>query len=190
MTADVLLDPPPPRPLWLWTLADLSLLLVGFFVLVQATDRRALANGLREGFGARPIAAAAPVRPAAVAPAPEPIALVSAGVGFAAGSAVPEDSSMLLDWARDNARDPRVTLRIIGSTDASTADVDPATHSAMLLAADRARAVAAYLIAHGIAADRIVIGAPGTGRRGVLVTLGFTGEPAGQALPARREPTG
>ena len=51
MSDDALLDPPPARPLWLWTLADLALLLVGFFVLVQATDRQALAKGLREGFG-------------------------------------------------------------------------------------------------------------------------------------------
>ena len=46
---------PAGRPLWLITLADLALLLVGFFVLVQATqhvDRRALADGFRAGFGA------------------------------------------------------------------------------------------------------------------------------------------
>ena len=45
MSETDLLDPPPARPLWLWTLADLALLLVGFFVLVQATDRQALAKG-------------------------------------------------------------------------------------------------------------------------------------------------
>ena len=43
------------KPLWLITLADLALLLVGFFVLVQATslDRAALAKGLRAGPGRR-----------------------------------------------------------------------------------------------------------------------------------------
>ena len=46
-------EPSASRPLWLMTLADLALLLVGFLVLVQATslDRDALAKVLREGFG-------------------------------------------------------------------------------------------------------------------------------------------
>ena len=39
MTLDDPLSPAPGKPLWLMTLADLALLLVGFLVLVQATDR-------------------------------------------------------------------------------------------------------------------------------------------------------
>ncbi len=178
MTEDSLLDPPPARPLWLWTLADLALLLIGFFVLIQATDRRALANGLRQGFGGKS---------AEIVAAPDPIPLASAAVAFSAGSAVPDNAADLLDWARSNATDPRVSLRVVGSTDRSSSDVDPATRSAMLLAADRARAVAAYLIANGVAADRIAIGAPATGRRGVLVTVGFTGL-AGPTAPDRKRP--
>ena len=179
MTEDSLLDPPPARPLWLWTLADLALLLVGFFVLVQATDRRALANGLRQGFGGKP---------AAVMAEPDAIPLASAAVAFPAGSAVPDNAADLLDWAKSSIADPRVSLHVVGSTDRSLSDVDPATRSAMLLAADRARAVAAYLIANGVAADRIAIGAPATGRRGVLVTIGFTGLPSGTTAPNRKQP--
>ena len=54
MTAGDYPDAPATRALWLVTLADLALLLVGFFVLLQANqhlDRKALARGMREGFG-------------------------------------------------------------------------------------------------------------------------------------------
>ncbi len=56
-------DTAAPRPLWLVTLADLALLLVGFFVLIQATRAQpsALAHSLRAGFAtdepALPVAA-------------------------------------------------------------------------------------------------------------------------------------
>lgn len=176
MTLDTLLDPPPVRPLWLWTLADLALLLVGFFVLVQATDRHALGNGLRERFaGAAPPAATS----APIATPPAPIPLASGAVTFAAGSSVPEDAGALLDFAAASLRDPRVSLRVTGSTDGSDMDRDRSTGSAVLLASDRARAVTAYLIAHGIAPARINIAAPAIGRRGAIVTMSFTGEPAG-----------
>jgi hypothetical protein len=56
-------------------------------------------------------------------------------------------------------------------------DVDPATGSADLLATDRARAVAAFLISHGVAADRIVVAPAAKGRRNALVTVSFTGDP-------------
>ena len=161
------LEPAPPRPLWLWTLADLALLLVGFFVLIQATDRQALAKGLREGLGGDP---------AAITVAPDPIPLASVAAGFAPGSAVIQSSDGLADFATDSLRDPRVTLRVTGSTDGSKGDVDPATGSASILAGDRARATAAYLISRGVAADRIIIAASGTGRRGALVTMSFTGD--------------
>jgi hypothetical protein len=179
MTEDSLLDPPSAKPLWLWTLADLALLLVGFFVLIQATDRRALANGLRQGFGGKAVAIVAE---------PDAIPLASAAVAFPAGSAVPDNAADLLGWAKSSAVDPRVTLRIVGSTDRSPSDIDPATRSAVLLAADRARAVAAYLIANGVAADRIAIGAPATGRRGVLVTIGFTGVSSTTTGPDGKQP--
>ena len=47
-------DIAPARSVWLITLADLALLLVGFFVLLQAhreVDRTRLLAGLRSGFG-------------------------------------------------------------------------------------------------------------------------------------------
>jgi outer membrane protein OmpA-like peptidoglycan-associated protein len=163
-----LLDPAPARPLWLWTLADLALLLVGFFVLIQATDRKALAQGLREGFGGKV---------EAIAPQADPIPLAAAAVPFAAGSAQMQTADGLADFAAENLKDPRVTLRVTGATDGSAGDVDPASGSASILAGDRARAVTTYLISRGAAADRIIIAASSTGRRGVLVTMSFTGEP-------------
>jgi len=173
MSAEALLDPAPSRPLWLWTLADLALLLVGFFVLIQANDRRALSQGLRERFGGAPLASSA----TPVAAAPDPIPLESGAVSFAAGSATPQDAEALLDFATNSLRDLRVSLRVMGSTDGTPADRDTATGSAPLLATDRARAVTAFLIAHGVAPARISIAAPAIGRRGALVTMSFTGDP-------------
>ncbi|QDZ09248.1 OmpA family protein [Sphingomonas panacisoli] len=166
-----MLDAPPSRPLWLWTLADLALLLVGFFVLVQATDRRALAKGLREGFGA-------------TAPdvTPDPIPLAVAAVGFAPGSASIQSDAGLIDFATANLRDPRASLRVSGGA-TGAGDVDPATGSADLLATDRARAVTAYLIGHGIAAGRITIASASTAGRTALVTVSFTGDPAVRTNP-------
>src|SRR6201989_3016946 len=108
MTEDAALHPPPARPLWLWTLADLALLLVGFFVLVQATDRQALARGLREGLGGD-------VPAATVTPAPDPIPLAAAAVLFAQGSATITSPDGLEEFARTSLRDPRVTLRVTGA---------------------------------------------------------------------------
>lgn len=159
------------RPLWLMTLADLALLLVGYFVLLQATagsDRRALARGLRQGFGAA--AVAAPATPAMP---------VAAGgmLGFAPGSAdVAGQGAGLVAWARDAARDPRVLLTVTGTTDGTAADVDPSTGSAAILAADRARA-AATLIAAAVPRRVVITTSPVAGRRAATVTLAFAGEP-------------
>jgi hypothetical protein len=156
----------PARPGWLVTLADLALLLVGFLLLMQATrpqDRPALAQALRAQFAA--------------APAALPVA--AAGVhGFAPGSArVPGDGAALLAWARDAARDPRVQFTVTGGVDGSARDVDPATGSAALLAADRARGVAA-LLSRAVPPARLTLAADARPRgRGVAVTLAFAGEP-------------
>ena len=174
MTELDLLDPTPSRPIWLWTLADLALLLVGFFVLVQATDRRLLAQSLNAGFGA----ASAATPSLSASPAPEAMPVASAAtLDFQPGSAVlPASAGMLIDWARAAAADPRVTLRVVGTTDGTPVDVDASTASAPILANDRARAVAALLARAHIAPDRLVIlnGAPG--RRAVTVMLSFTGQ--------------
>lgn len=153
------------RPLWLVTLADLALLLLGFVVLVQATggiDRAKLAGGFREGFGAEPEA---------------PIAVAAYAVqGFAPGSAVATQDAGLIDWAREAVRDPRVRLTIAGATDGTAADVDHETRSAAILASDRARAVAA-LLARVVPADRVTITtATRNTRRMASVTQGFAGE--------------
>lgn len=161
--------PTPARPLWLITLADLALLLVGFFVLLQANqqlDREALASGIRAGFGA-----------SAEARRPAPLPVAAAGMfNFAPGSAAtPAAPDALVAWAHEAMRDPRVSLRVTASVDGTAIDVDPETRSAAVLAADRARAVAAVLAP--VAANRIVILTAGRpSRRQVVVTLAFTGE--------------
>ena len=166
MTAEDLLAPCPARPLWLVTLADLALLLVGFLVLIHATslDKRALAQGLKAGFGVD-------------APAPEPMPVAAAAItAFAPGSAtLPTSPAALTAWAKEALRDPRVSLRVTGSVDGSARDVDLATGSGAVLAADRARAVAAALAT--VAPGRIVVTtAVRPGRRQVLVTLAFDGD--------------
>ncbi|MDR6788963.1 flagellar motor protein MotB [Sphingomonas sp. BE138] len=163
-----LLDVAPGRPLWLVTLADLALLLVGFFVLLQANQTlspRELARGIAQGFGVEPAPAAMPVASHGVA-------------DFAPGSAaLPQRPDALLGWAKGELRDPRVRLTVTGGTDGSAQDVDPASHSATVLAADRARAVAAALVAAGVPDARLLLSTtPARGPRAVVVTLAFAGE--------------
>jgi TPR repeat protein len=161
------------RPIWLITLADLALLLVGFFAFLKASERdpRALAQQLRAGFVAE-------------AGAAMPVELAIAG-DFASGSAQPRDLAAAIAWARSAARDPRTRLVLTGESDGSAADVDPATASAELLAADRARAVAAALLRAGVAApDRIRL-TTGRGARRVVLTLGYDG---GRQGVAARQP--
>jgi len=163
MTVDQLLDDEPRRPIWLVTLADVMMLLVGFFVFLQVhptVDAATLGKALREGFG---LAAEAP------------IALEANVVdGFAPGSATlpPHDVG---GWVRAVTNDPRTTIRVTGGTDGTTADVDPVTGSPAILAADRARMVAAA-IAADVPAHRIAIDTrPGAGRA-VQLTLSYDGE--------------
>lgn len=165
MNADMWDEIAPARSVWLITLADLALLLVGFFVMLQANrelDRETLLAGLRAGFG---------VEEAVVAP----MAVAAARVeGFAEGSAAADMAGAIL-WARDAARDPRTRITITGSAE-GVRDLDPATGSAAILAADRARAVAAALVRSG-AADpaRIVIVTDPGKRRAVTLSVGFAG---------------
>jgi flagellar motor protein MotB len=174
------------RPAWLMTLADLALLLVGFFVFLQASqhlDRKALAQGIRKGFGVESL-------PPVPSRQPEPMPLAAAAMlDFAPGSAVlPTSPASLVAWTREAARDARVTLRITGSVDGTAGDVDPASGSGAILAADRARAVAvAIAAARAVPAGRMtIVGAPKPdyGHRNVLVTLGFAGRQDDAALPS------
>ncbi|MET4895819.1 flagellar motor protein MotB [Sphingomonadaceae bacterium jetA1] len=171
-------DTPPSRPIWLVTLADLALLLVGFLVLVQAigTDRRpALMTGLRAQFGAGTPAAVPPPAPMPSPPSPA-MPVASAALSFAPGSAVPnETDDALAAWARQALADPRVRLSIVGMTDGSPGDVDPVSRSAVVLAADRARAAAARI--GPAATDRLILStAAGPGPRTAMVTLVFAGD--------------
>lgn len=136
------------RPLWLITLADLSLLLVGFFVFLQATahkperQRAAIEASIRAAFGGDAATELA----------------VQANVvdGFAAGGdAVPVDLGAVSAWARDALADPRTRLVITGYADGSAAD--QLSGSGVALAGLRADTVASALA--GIPRDRIRIGA-------------------------------
>ena len=166
--------PVPSRPLWLVTLADLALLLVGFLVLVQAMGmerRPALVDALRAEFGA---GGPVPHAPAPAQPSIMPVA--AAALHFAPGSAEPVDPDpLLVPWAREALADPRVRLSVTAATDGSAADVDPVTHSAVVLAADRARAAAALI--GPVAANRLTLStATAPGQRTALVTLAFSSE--------------
>lgn len=141
------------RPAWLMTLADLALLLVGFFVFIQATDRQtavkraAMAAGIRDAFGGDARGAVTPS-----------IAIDANIVrGFASGSAdLPATPSALLAWAADGTRDPRTRLIVTGYADGTEAD--RLDGSALALAARRAAAVAAAIEADGnVPADRLRI---------------------------------
>lgn len=153
------------KPFWLVTLADLALLLVGFLLLQQALAREdpmRLAAALRSGFGTDD--------------APMPVAATAID-GFAPGSAtLPRAPGDVIAWANAALADPRVSLSIAGGTDGSRADVDPATRSAAILAADRARALAAALIAGGVPSDRITI-ATSIRRRAAIASIAFAGQP-------------
>ncbi|KQM19973.1 hypothetical protein ASE73_04255 [Sphingomonas sp. Leaf24] len=166
-------DVAPGRPLWLTTLADLSLLLVGFFVFLQAAqmvDRKALTAGIRAGFDAD----AAPMT-------------LDRGIvdGFATGSsAMPASYARTVEFVRTAAADPRVMVTLTGGT---AGDVDPLTGSAAILANDRARTVATALVADGaVQPDQLAFAPPATGTRGVQIDLGFAGDR--QAVADRQAP--
>ena len=147
----------PARAPWLVTLADLALLLLGFMVLVQAsTNRDAVARSLRERFGA--------------AEAIVPVAATA--IGFAPGSAAAGDTAPLVAWARDALADPRVAVTVTGS-------VAP-NEGGVLLAADRARAVAAALADAGLPTDRLQLTTSSVAGRRATLTLAFTGETRSQ----------
>lgn len=174
LSADAWDDVAPARSVWLITLADLGLLLVGFFVLLHADrsiDRRDLLAGLRAGFGVN----ATEARTKTPAPTPA-MAVASARVeGFAHGS-TRADASAAVTWARGAARDPRTRITVTGSTEGA-GDVDPATGSAAILAADRARMVAVALARSGaVDPSRIVISITPGRRRAVTLTVGFAGD--------------
>lgn len=145
------------RSIWLMTLADLALLLIGFFVFIQATSRfddetRAeLAAGIRDAFaGSQSVSRALP----------PPVAVdVNILSGFSTGSAeLPRAPTTMIAWAEASATDPRTHLLITGFADGSAAD--SLDGSALALAAARAGAVAARIESAGIVAkNRIRVAA-------------------------------
>jgi flagellar motor protein MotB len=168
-------ETPDARPVWLTTLADLALLLLGFFVLVMATegqDRTRLAAGMRAAFGVDPVDLT-PARPA-------PMSLEAARVrGFLAGDdGLPDGGAAIARWARAAAADPRVTLTLSGGATGGD-DVDPDTGSIAVLAQARALAVAQALVAaRAVRPEQLRIAAhdamPAREAQ-VIVTIGFAG---------------
>jgi flagellar motor protein MotB len=152
----------PGRPLWLITLADLSLLLVGFFVFLQATAHKeqkqqaAIQAGIRQAFGGEP----------------EPRLAVDANLigGFVRGSAdLPRGSGQVIGWSRDALTDPRTRLLVTGYADGSAEDRHQG--SALALAALRADAVAASL---SVPPDRLRVDAGiAPGARRVTLTISY-----------------
>lgn len=139
----------PSRPLWLITLADLSLLLVGFFVFMQATahkperQRAAIEASIRGAFGGNGNGNGN---------ANELAVQANSVDGFVPGSAdLPIDIDSLSAWARDALTDPRTRLVITGYADGSVSD--QLASSSLALAGLRAEAVADTLT--GVARDRI-----------------------------------
>lgn len=135
---------------WALSFADLCLLLLGFFVLLQARpDGRQLAAGLREAMGAHPTRGfEQPAR-----------AL------FEPGEAIlrPAAWSLLAPFA---IADKRITV-VSRGTDPATSRFD-----AWELAAARAAAVARALAQAGVAQDRIAIDlAPGDGKGQVIALV-------------------
>jgi hypothetical protein len=146
--------PAPARPIWLTTLADLALLLVGFLLLVQALGHdRDLAEALRAGFGNE---------------TPDLPVAATALDGFAPGSAtLPRPAGAVVAWALEATRDPRTAITVTGEAPDA------------LLAADRARALAAALVAGGVPAARLSIATRRGPRGTVHATLAFAGDQPG-----------
>lgn len=142
------------RPLWLITLADLSLLLVGFLVFLQATAHKparqqaAISAGIRDAFGGDAIPR---------------LAVDANAVAFAPGSAAAPDLAAIRLWATDALTDPRTRLIVTGYAD---------PREGVALAGARADAVLTAL--PGIHADRVRAGAarlPGAHR--VTLTISY-----------------
>lgn len=153
------------RPLWLMTLADLALLLLGFMILIHSAGERTraeLAGGIRQAFAGE--AAAALPAP----PAPAGMALDVNGVdGFAlASAALPGDVGPLVDWAVEAAGDPRAVLRVTGEADRG---------EGLGLAARRAAAVAEAIERDGrVDPTRLRLDArTGDGTRRVLLAISY-----------------
>lgn len=150
----------PTRPLWLMTLADLALLLLGFMILVHSVGegsrgKAALGEGIRAAFGGSP------------APATEIALDVNGVAGFAPGSAaLPTDAAPLLGWAAEAAADPRSRLVITGQA-------DPA--EGLALAARRAATLADVIQADGrVPGDRLRLDARlSPGARQVTLSVSF-----------------
>lgn len=159
-----LVQPLRGRPLWLMTLADLSLLLVGFFVFLQATahqaapQRAAIQAGIREAFGGDPA---------------QRLAVdANAIFGFAPGSAaLPDGTAAAAAWAEAALADPRTFLIVTGYADGSAAD--RLEGSSLALAGLRADQVSAALAPNLPAARVRTAAAVLPGARRVTLTISY-----------------
>jgi flagellar motor protein MotB len=135
---------PAGRQRWALSFADLALLLLGFFVLLQAKpDANHLSAGLRAAFGARPAAAVA----------------AHANSWFEPGEAIltPQGRKALQDFAHQ-AGNARLIVSSRGT------EPKAARFDGWELAAARTAAVARELSKSGVAQDRIAVAIdPATG---------------------------
>ena len=130
---------------WLVTLCDLSLLLLCFFLILHAVERRRTANLVPP--------AAVEAEPVEAPPADEPPPLT---IAFALNQAqLGSDMLPLLDQALAIAQArPELRLEIVGHTD-DRPIATAAFPSNWELSAARAASAARYLIAHGVAPARL-----------------------------------
>lgn len=164
--------PGPRRPgRWVVTLADLALLLVGFFVMVHAAEKkgatRQMADAVRGALGVT-VARAQPTGVALDA---------DALTGFSAGdAALPKAIWPVAQWLKQAAADPRARVLVTGRSDDREAD---RSTSGLIIAASRADIVARALIRTGaIPASRVDLAASAGGaERRVDITISYGPHP-------------
>ena len=159
---------------WVMTLADLALLLLGFLVMVHATEKRGtsrqVARAMRAALGDSGTSAIQ----VGIGGTEQPPALdANALAGFSAGSAaLPAAVYPIAQWLRQAAADPRSRVLVTGHSDDREAD---RSTGGLVLASSRADTVARALIKTGaITADRVDLAASAGGRsRRVEITISF-----------------
>lgn len=162
---------PRRRARWVMTLADLFMLLVGFFVMLHAAEARhqtsAMTAAVKRALGVK-VARGQPERVALDA---------NALTGFSAGdAALPAAVWPVAQWLRQAAADPRSRVLVTGHSDDREAD---RSTGGLMVAAARADSVARAIVKTGaVPASRIDLAASAGGAdRRVDITISFGPQP-------------